>query len=157
MLLRAALVRSSLIALFFAANVAGAQEDHSGHDMTTDSAGGPIVMAGASGILLGTIASPGVNNRTLAEGYLTQPLVMGMLMTRGGRFVADLTLDFEGTTLKRGELNAGVHGEGYIDRRHPHRTAAGLTRSRNAARHAPCAVAHTGRHRTDAECRTGLS
>lgn len=29
-------------------------------------------------------------------------------------------LDFEGVTLKRGELNAGILGEGYIDRRHPH-------------------------------------
>ena len=29
-------------------------------------------------------------------------------------------LDFEGLTLERGELNAGIHGEGYIDRRHPH-------------------------------------
>ena len=113
MLLRAPRVRFSIIALCVAANVAGAQH-------ITESAAGPIVMAGASGILLGTVAAPGVNNRTLAEGYLTQPIVMGMLMTRGNGFVADLMLDFEGTTLKRGELNAGVHGEGYIDRRHPH-------------------------------------
>ena len=118
--LRVSLARCSLIALFVAATSIGAQEDHSGHDMSADSAKGPTVMAGASGILLGTVASPGVNNRTLAEGYLTQPMVMAMLMTPGGKFVADLTLDFEGTTLKRGELNAGVHGEGYIDRRHPH-------------------------------------
>jgi hypothetical protein len=117
---RVSLVRCSLIALFLAATSISAQEDHSGHDMPMDSAKGPTVMAGASGILLGTVAAPGVNNRTLAEGYLTQPMVMAMLMTPGGRFVSDLTLDFEGTTLKRGELNAGVHGEGYIDRRHPH-------------------------------------
>ena len=77
-------------------------------------------MAGGSGILLGTIAAPGINNRTLAEGYFTQPMVMAMLTTPGGRFTADLTLNFEGATLDRGELNAGVHGEGYVDRRHPH-------------------------------------
>lgn len=88
--------------------------------MPADSVHGPVVSAGATGILLGTIASPGVNDRTLAEGYLTQPMVMAMLASRGGRFLADLTLNFEGTSLKRGELNAGVHGEGYIDRRHPH-------------------------------------
>lgn len=29
-------------------------------------------------------------------------------------------LNFEGLTLRRGELNAGIWGEGYIDRRHPH-------------------------------------
>jgi hypothetical protein len=89
--------------------------------MSGDSARvGPVVTAGASGILLGTIAKPGINNRTLAEGYLTQPMVMAMLMTPHQRFVADLVLNFEGSTLDRGELNAGVHGEGYIDRRHPH-------------------------------------
>lgn len=120
MLLPARLARFSLVAFLIAASSARAQEDHTGHDMMTDSAKGPMVTAGASGIILGTIASPGVNGRSLAEGYLTQPLVMAMLMTRNGRFVSELTLDFEGTTLKRGELNAGVHGEGYIDRRHPH-------------------------------------
>ena len=30
------------------------------------------------------------------------------------------TLNFEGYTLRRGELNAGMYGEGYVDRRHPH-------------------------------------
>lgn len=30
------------------------------------------------------------------------------------------TLNFEGTTIKRGELTPGIYGEGYIDRRHPH-------------------------------------
>jgi hypothetical protein len=78
------------------------------------------VALGASGILLGTVAAPGVDDRTLAEGYLTQPMLMGMFSTRGGMFVADLTANFEGITLERGELNAGVHGEGYVDRRHPH-------------------------------------
>ena len=81
---------------------------------------GPVISAGASGIAPGLSASPGVNNRTLAEGYFTQPMVMAMLMTPGRRFAADLTLNFEGSTLERGELNAGVYGEGYIDRRHPH-------------------------------------
>jgi len=88
--------------------------------MSADSARGPVAAAGASAILLGTVASPGVNDRTLAEGYVTQPMVMAMLASRSGRFVADLALNFEGATLKRGELNAGVHGEGYVDRRHPH-------------------------------------
>jgi hypothetical protein len=31
-----------------------------------------------------------------------------------------LMLSFEGLTLERGELNPGIAGEGYIDRRHPH-------------------------------------
>ena len=110
-----------LFSLIFAATVASAQDEHAGHDMSHDSTeAGPAVTAGASGILLGTVASPGINNRTLAEGYLTQPMVMAMLMTPREKFVANLTLNFEGSTLDRGELNAGVYGEGYIDRRHPH-------------------------------------
>jgi len=90
-----------------------------GHTSNSASAG-PSTMAGATAIPLVTVAAPGVANRTLAEGYLTQPMIMAMLVTPRGRFKADLTLNFEGSTLERGELNAGVHGEGYIDRRHPH-------------------------------------
>ena len=120
MQLRASAALFSLVAALTASK-ATAQDEHAGHDMSTDStAGGPIVTAGASGILLGTVVKPAINNRTLAEGYLTQPMVMAMLMTPRRRFVAQLTLNFEGSTLDRGELNAGVHGEGYVDRRHPH-------------------------------------
>ena len=98
-----------------------AQEIHQGHDESQDSArSGPVITAGASGILLASVAAPGINKRTLAEGYMTQPMVMATLSTPGGRFMADLTLNFEGSTLERGELNAGVYGEGYVDRRHPH-------------------------------------
>ena len=103
---RAPLALFSAVALLATANVE-AQE-------------GPRVLAGATGIGLGTVASPGVNNRTLAEGYFTQPMVMAMLVSPRERFIGTLTLNFEGSTLDRGELNAGVHGEGYIDRRHPH-------------------------------------
>ena len=106
---------------FLCAEDASGQETHDGHSAPGDSiASGPVISAGAGGILLASVASPGVNNRTLAEGYLTQPMVMAMLKTPGGRFTADLTLNFEGSTLERGELNAGVYGEGYVDRRHPH-------------------------------------
>src|SRR5829696_5384344 len=115
--LSALAVRFSIVSIFIAAPAASAQDEHAGHDMAQDSSSrGPKVVAGASGIAVGTVAAPGISNRTLAEGYFTQPMVMAMLMTERGRFVADLTLNFEGTTLDRGELNAGVHGEGYIDR-----------------------------------------
>ena len=118
MQLRASAVLFSILA---AVTTASAQDEHAGHDMSADSARtGPTVAAGASAILLGTMAKPGINNRTLAEGYLTQPMVMAMLMTPRQRFVGQIVLNFEGSTLDRGELNAGVHGEGYIDRRHPH-------------------------------------
>ena len=109
------------VALLITAADVSPQDPHEGHDMSGDSAkAGPAISAGATGIFVATMASPGVNNRTLAEGYLTQPMLMAMLTSPGGRFIADLTLNFEGSTLKRGELNAGVYGEGYVDRRHPH-------------------------------------
>ncbi len=31
-----------------------------------------------------------------------------------------MTVNLEGATLRRGEINPGIYGEGYIDRRHPH-------------------------------------
>lgn len=99
-------------------SVSGAQE--MAHPMADSVKSGPSTMAGASGIVLGTMASPGMNGRRLTEGYLTQPMVMATLMTPRERFKADIVLNFEGSTLDRGELNAGVFGEGYVDRRHPH-------------------------------------
>jgi hypothetical protein len=59
-----------------------------------------------------------MQNESLTEGYLTQPAVMADAAL--GPFQLNVMLNFEGLTLKRGELNAGVWGEGYVDRRHPH-------------------------------------
>ncbi|MEP6905005.1 MAG: hypothetical protein ABI875_02920, partial [Gemmatimonadales bacterium] len=97
-----------------------AQEPMS-HEMvaaTPDSARHWTIGAQAVGIV--TRASPAYANRTLTEGYLTQPMVMGSLLSAGGRFGMEGMLDFEGITLDRGELDAGIAGEGYVDRRHPH-------------------------------------
>jgi hypothetical protein len=47
--------------------------------------------------------------------------MVGASMTGwGGRLVALGVFNFEGFTLRRGELSPGTYGEGYIDRRHPH-------------------------------------
>jgi hypothetical protein len=70
------------------------------------------------GIVNMTHASPGVLGRSITEGYLTQPNVMARLQR--GPFAFTGTINFEGFTLDRGELNAGIYGEGYVDRRHPH-------------------------------------
>lgn len=78
---------------------------------------------GAMAIGALTTASPAIANRRLTEGYLTQPNLMGAITAwrgRVGALRATGTLNFEGYTLERGELNAGMYGEGYIDRRHPH-------------------------------------
>ena len=69
-----------------------------------------------------TRASSAHVGRTITEGYITQPNLMGDLRYAGARGDLQLltTLNFEGYTLRRGELNAGMYGEGYVDRRHPH-------------------------------------
>lgn len=47
-------------------------------------------------------------------------MVMATLSALDERIMVHGMVDFEGITLRRGELDAGTHGEGYVDRRHPH-------------------------------------
>ena len=77
-----------------------------------------MVTVGAHAIGVATHATPAMQNRSLTEGYLTQPAVMADAVM--GPFQVNLMVNLEGLTLDRGELNAGVWGEGYVDRRHPH-------------------------------------
>jgi hypothetical protein len=58
--------------------------------------------------------------RTLTEGYVTQPVVMGHAPLWGGRLRLTGTLNLEALTLARGQLTPGIYGEGFVDRRHPH-------------------------------------
>src|SRR5262245_623 len=76
------------------------------------------VSGGASAIGLVTNATGTPLGRTLTEGYLTQPIASADL--RAGWFRATGILNLEGLTLRRGELDLGEWGEGYVDRRHPH-------------------------------------
>ncbi|MCC6927659.1 MAG: hypothetical protein IT359_01600 [Gemmatimonadaceae bacterium] len=69
---------------------------------------------------LGTVAAPGAHGQRITEGYLTQPMLFGSMQLAGGAVQALATLNLEGVTLRRGEINPGGYGEGYIDRRHPH-------------------------------------
>jgi hypothetical protein len=75
---------------------------------------------GARAIGLLTHATPALFGRDLTEVYLTQPSVSAHAEFGHGRVRLGGMLDFEGITLRRGELNAGIWGEGYVDRRHPH-------------------------------------
>jgi hypothetical protein len=79
---------------------------------------GQIFTVGAHAVGLGTHATPAMHGSDLTEGYLTQPAIMADAVF--GPFEFNGMLNFEGLTLQRGELNAGVWGEGYVDRRHPH-------------------------------------
>ncbi|HKG93479.1 MAG TPA: hypothetical protein VKA84_16345 [Gemmatimonadaceae bacterium] len=76
--------------------------------------------AGAQALLLVTRAAPAFGGRSYTEAYVTQPALMAHLPLLGGRAALTGTLNLEPLTLRRGELNAGIFGEGYVDRRHPH-------------------------------------
>ena len=65
-----------------------------------------------------TRATPAYNHQTFTELQLVQPVLLASFNMGRVTFVS--ALNAEGYTLKRGELNAGIWGEGYVDRRHPH-------------------------------------
>jgi hypothetical protein len=79
---------------------------------------GQMVTVGAHAVGLATHATPAMGGEDLTEAYLTQPAVMADATFGPLQFAG--MFNFEGWTLDRGELNAGVWGEGYSDRRHPH-------------------------------------
>ena len=57
---------------------------------------------------------------------------MGQLNAFRGAMTVQGMLSLEGVTIERGELNAGMTGEGYIDRRHPHTYLHELTATAQA-------------------------
>ena len=104
-----------VIALLAACVPAVRRAQHIPHLGGADSARAHIG-AMATGLL--TTANPALLGRRYTEGYLTQPNLMGDAALGPLRLTG--TLNLEGYTLRRGELNAGMYGEGYADRRHPH-------------------------------------
>jgi len=82
--------------------------------------GPAVIEIGAQAVGVVTRESPAIHGRDLTEGYLTQPMVMATATFWSDALEMKGTLNLEGATMKRGELNAGIIGEGYIDRRHPH-------------------------------------
>lgn len=89
----------------------------------------------ASAIALITRATPTAARQSLTEAYLAQPMLNAGWRRTNAFVVA--TVDLEGLTMRRGELTTGMHGEGYVDRRHPHtylhELMAGAQRSLGAA------------------------
>lgn len=75
---------------------------------------------GAQGVGVVTRVDPAYGGRTFTEGYLTQPVLHAHARLPALPVRVQGMLDLEGLTLERGELNPGVYGEGYVDRRHPH-------------------------------------
>lgn len=103
------------------ARVASAQGTHAAHGAPRDSAASRATWGwGLQVTGLVTRMAPAISGRRLVEGYASQPHVMGHASFLGGRVAVAGTLNLEVLTLRRGELNPGMYGEGYVDRRHPH-------------------------------------
>ena len=85
-----------------------------------------------------TRQTPALAGNAFTEGYLTQPILMAHAGAWQNLLALQLMVSLEGLTLERGELNPGILGEGYIDRRHPHtylhEIAATLERGAGRAR-----------------------
>ncbi len=114
---------ASLSALLVASAPIDAQHAHTGASRIDSSAHADSVRSwrvGAMAIGVATRADPGAHGRTVREGALTQPMIVGDVQLAGEALQALVTVNLEGLTLRRGEINPGIYGEGYIDRRHPH-------------------------------------
>ena len=98
-----------------------ADAQHEGHVMSAaaDSASTRIHVI-AQAIPLVTRAAPSAGGVNRTEGALTQTLLMARASGWNGNLTADVALNGEGLTMRRGELNTGAYGEGFVDRRHPH-------------------------------------
>lgn len=97
-----------------AASVTAAGAQH--HDSTA----GISTAFGANANAVATVVSPAIMGEALTEGYLTQPFLFAHLALPRNALALHAMMNFEGITLERGELNPGIYGEGYVDRRHPH-------------------------------------
>jgi hypothetical protein len=91
-------------------------QTHRGHESPRAS----DVQLGARAIALLTYVTPAALGRDRTEAYLTQPMLFGDGRWNSGKLRVAGALNFERFTLLRGELDPGIYGEGYIDRRHPH-------------------------------------
>lgn len=78
------------------------------------------VQVGAQAIPVGAVTNGVPGGRSYGEVRLVQPMVMLRAATGGERLVLLATGDFEGLTIRNGELTPGSWGEGFADRRHPH-------------------------------------
>jgi hypothetical protein len=74
----------------------------------------------AMAVVTGTIVSPALSNRSRSELLLTQPMLAWRGARLGGALQYAGMLNAERWTMPDGEPVAGIWGEGFIDRRHPH-------------------------------------
>lgn len=111
-------LRALSFGLFAAAPLTGAPLAAQTAAAATNVSSPLALQVGAMATAVVTRADPAYNGRTFTELQLVQPALSVAVTTRTLSFLG--VLNAEGYTLRRGELNAGIAGEGYVDRRHPH-------------------------------------
>jgi hypothetical protein len=105
------LVLAVSLAVGASARVLGAQHAHptgAAADSTMPMPAHARAGIGAQAVLSGTRLVHAIDGRTLTEGYLSQPALMGHAALADGHVALTGTLNFEGLTLRRGELLGGV-------------------------------------------------
>jgi hypothetical protein len=103
--------------MLVASATAIAQHHEASHDAMQSARRDSI---GVMGTLLSTTVSPALFGRTRTEVQLTQPMLMVRSARAGGAIQLAGMLNAEQWTMPGGEPVAGIWGEGFIDRRHPH-------------------------------------
>ena len=83
-------------------------------------AASPRWSLGARAIGVLTHSIPSFDGEAETEALVTQPALFAGVSTRDGRFAVLAMASLEGLTLRDGEANPGIWGEGFADRRHPH-------------------------------------
>ncbi|MBC7844693.1 MAG: hypothetical protein H7099_20480 [Gemmatimonadaceae bacterium] len=92
-----------------------------------------------------THVAPAVDGRARTDALLTQPMIALRSSRAASRLQLSAMLNFEHITMPDGEPVAGIWGEGFIDRRHPHTLLHEAMLTANAARGALRASIGAGR------------
>lgn len=119
------------VLLAFVAPCALAQ--HHGPDHPASRNDSVAVMA--TGLM--TRVSPAVLREPRTDLLITQPMLAARGTHAGGAFQYTAVLNFERWTMPGGEPVAGIWGEGFIDRRHPHTVWHEAMVIGNVGRHGP--------------------
>ena len=81
-----------------------------------------------------TRVAPAVNGRVRTDALVTQPMIALRSVRASSHLQVAAMLNFEHLTMPDGEPVAGIWGEGFIDRRHPHTVVHEVMLTVNAAR-----------------------
>lgn len=110
------LLQTALLLLVFCARLLAQQ--HVAHEERAPGTARDSVAAMAT--FLSTTVSPALDGRARTQRHVTQPMLTLRSARYGGALQVAGMINVEHWTMPNGEAVAGIWGEGFIDRRHPH-------------------------------------